>query len=288
MPYKRFQKDKLLAPLSTFGIGGPSRYFIEVTTFAEMQEVVCQCKRDGLPYLILGKGSNVLFDDQGFNGLVVHNKIHFCELNENVAYVSGGYSFALLGVQTARKGLSGLEFASGIPASVGGAVFMNAGANGFETAQTLKEVTYVDEWGDLHVLPKEKLKFGYRTSSFQEKKGAIVAARFELTSSLDARKNQLKIVDYRTQTQPYGEKSAGCIFRNPGKEAAGALIQQCGLKGVSIGGAEVSLLHANFIVNKGNATAQDVRDLANFVKNSVLEKTGVELIMEICQVPYVT
>lgn len=288
MPLSRFQQNKPLAPLSTFGIGGLSRYFVEITTFAEMQEVLCLCRRESLPFLIVGKGSNLLFDDRGFNGLVIHNKIHFCEFKELSAYVGGGYSFALLGVQTARRGWSGLEFASGIPASVGGAVYMNAGANGFETVQTLKEVTYIDEWGDLHILPKEKMTFGYRTSSFQEKKGAIVAALFELTPSREARQTQLRIVDYRTQTQPYGEKSAGCVFRNPGQEPAGALIQKCGLKGISIGGAEVSSLHGNFIVNKGNATAQDVRDLAHLVKKHVFEQTGIELVMEICQVPYVT
>jgi UDP-N-acetylmuramate dehydrogenase len=158
---------------------------------------------------------------------------------------------------------------------------MNAGANGGETFQYLTEVTYVNETGKLEVLPKGKLQWAYRTSSFQNLKGAIVAAKFHLIPSTEARQRQLKIIDYRTKTQPYGDMSAGCVFRNAPSSSAGALIEQCGLKGFSIGGAEVSPLHANFIVNRNDATAQDVIDLAAHIKKTVREKTGHDLEMEI-------
>ncbi len=277
----KFEEGRLLKDLTTFGIGGPAKYFVEVQSVPQLQEVLSYCYQKNLHYFVLGKGSNTLFNDQGYDGVVILNKIHFCQQENGIFYVGSGYSFSLLGSQTARKGWAGLEFASGIPGSVGGAVYMNAGANGGETFQYLTEVAYVNEKGKLEVLPKGKLQWGYRTSSFQTLKGAIAAARFHLISSTEARQRQLKIIDYRTKTQPYGDMSAGCVFRNAPDSSAGALIEKCGLKGFSIGGAEVSLLHANFIVNRKDATAQDVINLAAHVKKVVLEKTGRDLEMEI-------
>lgn len=277
----QFEEGRLLKDLTTFGIGGPAKHFIEVQSIPQLQEVIAYCYDKNLRYFVLGKGSNVLFQDEGYDGLVILNKIHFCEQQEGTFYVGAGYSFSLLGSQTARKGWAGLEFASGIPGSVGGAVYMNAGANGGETFQYLTEVTYVNERGKLEVLPKGKLQWGYRTSSFQNLKGAIAAAKFHLIASTEARPRQLKIIDYRTKTQPYGDMSAGCVFRNAPHASAGALIEQSGLKGFSIGGAEVSPMHANFIVNRNEAKAQDVVDLAAHVKKIVHEKTGHELEMEI-------
>jgi len=251
-----------------------------------MQEVVCYCHRESLPFFVVGKGSNVLFDDRGFNGLVIHNKINFCEFRDSEVYVGAGYSFALLGIQTARKGWAGLEFASGIPASVGGAIYMNAGANGLETSNTLKEVTFVNEMGDLHIVDREHMHFDYRTSCFQNQKGVIVAGLFQFTTSTQVREKQLQLMKHRFKTQPLKEKSAGCVFRNPSSIGAGALIQQCGLKGFSIGGAKVSDLHANFVVNKGNATALQVLELIAKIKHQVKEITGIELQMEIRNIPY--
>lgn len=276
-----FEKDKSLKTLSTFGVGGPARFFIAVQKVDEMLSLLKYCHEQKLPFFLLGKGSNCLFDDRGFDGLVILNKIAFCQFEGAVVHVGAGYSFSLLGTQTARKGWSGLEFASGIPGSVGGAIFMNAGANGAETKDTLIEVLFVNEQGELEECKKEELSFSYRSSSFQKRKGAIVSAKFLLHPSEEARKKQLQIIDYRTRTQPYGDLSAGCVFRNPQTASAGALIQQSGLKGKRIGDAEVSLLHANFIINKGEATAKEILELAAYVKKTVHEKTGVELEMEI-------
>lgn len=281
-----FQKNKLLSELSTFGIGGLARLFTEVRTIEELQKVIRHCFQEKIRYIAIGKGSNTLFDDRGFDGLVILNKIGFCEYTNDTVYVGAGFSFSLLGSQTARKGLAGLEFASGIPGSVGGAVYMNAGANGGEAFQTLDEVTFVNEEGNLEILPKEKISWGYRHSSFQTRKGVIAAARFRLIPSSEARQKQLKIIDYRTKTQPYGDMSAGCLFRNAKESSAGALIEKCGLKGYAIGGAEVSTLHANFIVNKGQASAQDVLSLAKHVQDTVKEKTGIDLEMEVRVIPY--
>ena len=282
----KFEEGKKLSELTTFGIGGAARFFITVSTLEHLQEVVRFATQNRLRFFSLGKGSNVLFDDRGFDGLVIHNKIVFCEETQGEFYVGAGYSFSLLGTQTARKGWAGLEFASGIPGSVGGAVYMNAGANGGEAFQTLKEVVFVNESGNVEILPKEKLSWGYRTSSFQERKGVIGAARFQLTPSPEARGKQLKIIDYRTKTQPYGEMSAGCVFRNPLQNSAGKLIEESGLKAFEKGGARVSPLHANFIVNTGSATCENVMELASHIKQTVKEKTGVELEMEVKVIPY--
>ncbi|NDD58344.1 MAG: UDP-N-acetylmuramate dehydrogenase [Chlamydiae bacterium] len=282
----RFTSNKSLRDLSTLGIGGTARYYLEVSSIEDMQGVLSYCYREGLDYLIIGKGSNCLFDDRGFDGLVVLNKIAFCHVEDQRIRVGAGYSFSLLGVQSARRGLAGLEFASGIPATVGGAIFMNAGANGQQTQDALTCVHYVNHKGELEILFKNQLHFSYRTSSFQSMKGAIVAAEFELSASSDARQKQIEIIQYRSKTQPYSDRSAGCVFRNPFQGSAGALIEKCGLKGSVCGGAEVSLLHANFIVNREEAKAEDVLELARRVQDSVKKQLGVELEMEIRCIPY--
>lgn len=281
-----FEKGRLLKSVTTFGIGGPADYFIEVKTITEMQEVLAFCYRLELPYFILGKGSNVLFHDQGFHGLVIQNRIDFSDCKDEIWHIGAGYSFSLLGTQTARKGFSGLEFASGIPGSVGGAVFMNAGANGVETNEALLSVDFVNEKGELIVFSKDELEFSYRFSSFHNMKGSIVGATFHLEKNSIAREKQLKIIHYRKRTQPYNEKSAGCVFRNPLNGHAGALIEQCGLKGKSHGTAQISDLHANFIINKGSAQSEDILKLIHDIIYEVKEKTGIELESEIRCIPY--
>lgn len=282
----KIEEGRLLKEFTTFKIGGPAKYFLTVQTIPELQQAIQFCMQNQLPYFILGKGSNTLFHDKGFDGAVILNKIHFLEEKQGEFYVGAGYSFSLLGTQTARKGWEGLEFASGIPGTVGGAVFMNAGANGSETFQTLTEVTFVSESGQIEILPKTDIEWDYRWTTFHEKRGAIAAARFQLKASSEARQRQLALIDYRTKTQPYSDQSAGCVFRNAPQVSAGRLIQDCGLKGASIGDAEVSLLHANFIVNKGSATASDVLTLAEYVQKTVCERTGHFLKMEIRVIPY--
>ncbi len=278
----QLQKNRSLSEFSTFGIGGPIRDFLEVKTVEEMKEAFAWAKANGSRILVIGKGSNCLFDDHGYDGLVILNKIDFCEIKALTVHVGSGYSFSLLGSQTARRGLSGLEFASGIPATVGGAIFMNAGASGRETCDSLSSVLYLHEDGTQKEYKRSELKFAYRKSPFQEMRGCILGATFQLELSEVARKSQLEIVDYRMKTQPYKDKSIGCIFRNPSKEmSAGAVIDQCGLKGYKIGGARVSDMHANFIVNAGGATAKDVLELIRIIQARVKLKKGIELEPEI-------
>lgn len=280
-----FLENIPLSKYTTFGIGGPARFFAEVTNVEQMQNVLKEA--GDLPLFLLGNGSNILFDDRGFDGLVILNRIQFFKQEGSRFSVGAGFNFSLLGSKVSRLGFGGLEFASGIPGSVGGAVFMNAGANGFETADFLQEVHFVDRQGILHVFEKDELVFAYRTSPFQKKKGAIVSAVFELKECKNARKRRQDIVHYRQETQPYGEKSAGCIFRNPEGGSAGAFIEQAGLKGLQVGGAKVSEKHANFIVNsEGKASAEDVLRLMELVKTGVKNQLGKELVCEVRYIPY--
>jgi UDP-N-acetylmuramate dehydrogenase len=278
MMKQKIRENVALSQYATIGIGGPAKYFVEVKTIDEMIEAIQYCLEAKIHYLVIGKGSNVLFNDRGFNGLVILNKIDFFEENEmGEFHVGAGYSFSRLGTQTARKGWSGLEFASGIPGTVGGAVFMNAGANGKETMEAIKSVDFIDRDGLLCCLDKSEVVFKYRYSSFHEWGGAIVGATFSLLPSETARKKQIDIIEYRTKTQPYGKKSAGCIFRNPDGGHAGQLIEKSGLKGTRIGGAEVSELHGNFIVNTEGASASDVSRLIRHIKEQVKKQMDVDL-----------
>lgn len=283
----KVQTNRFLSEFSTFGIGGPIRYFIEATQVEEIQAAYRWAASQQLPILVVGKGSNCLFSDVPYNGLVLLNRLSFCTFDEAIVQVGAGFSFSLLGVQSARNKLSGLEFACGIPATVGGAIFMNAGANGQETSQTLTTVTYLHERGEIQTFQREELAFSYRKSPFQAMKGCILSATFRLTSNEEARKDQLAIIDYRMKTQPLKDKSAGCVFRNPSiqlgskQQGAGALIEQCGLKGLRVGGAQVSEIHANFIVNTGAATANDVQELIRIIQEKVFGLTGIQLDPEI-------
>ncbi len=278
----QFIANKPLSEVSTLGIGGPAKYYIEIKSIPEMQAVMQHCDKENLRTFILGKGSNCLFDSRGIDRVCLHNKIDF--INEPEVghfHVGAGYSFSLLGTQTAKKGFSGLEFASGIPASCGGAVFMNAGAQGMQTWNCLHYVDYVMPTGELKRFSKDELSYGYRVTSFQQMQGAIVGAYFILQKQENVRKKQLELLEARIQSQPYQEKSAGCVFKNPQNTAAGLLIDKSGLKGFQIGGAKVSELHGNFLINSKSATSDDFRELIQHVQRVVKEKTGHDLHTEV-------
>ena len=281
------QTNKNLSEITTMGVGGPAEFFAEVTSLDELREALAFRQKKDLRCIVVGRGSNSLFDDRGYKGLVILNKISFLEkIDSTTIHVGSGYNFSLLGSQTARWGLSGLEFASGIPGSVGGAVFMNAGANGTETCESLQSVDIIDYDGRVASFDRDHMLFSYRYSPFQKMNVVMTSATFKLTEKSEARQTQLEIIRKRQDTQPLKEKSAGCVFRNPSGGHSGALIEQCGLKGVRIGGAEVSPIHANFIVNADHATTQDILDLAELIQKRVKEQTGETLQMEIRAIPY--
>jgi UDP-N-acetylmuramate dehydrogenase len=280
------ERDVLLGRFSTFRVGGPARFFARVKTVEQLEEALAFARREELPHWILGCGSNTLFDDRGYAGLVVLNQIDQLEQREQWVRVGAGYRFNRLAVVTAAAGWAGLEFGAAIPGSVGGAVYMNAGASGQETGQVLREVTCIDSAGNRVVHRCEGMPFGYRQSPFQKGLGAIVEALFELTSDPSARERQQQMLSHRRLTQPLADKSAGCAFRNPAGHSAGALIDQCGLKGTLLGDAQVSPIHANFIVNRGGATCEQIRTLIAQVKEAVFKQHQVELEEELRYLPY--
>jgi UDP-N-acetylmuramate dehydrogenase len=279
-----YQSRVSLKDYCTYGIGGPAREFVIAHTKDELKEILADCYLAQKRYIVIGKGSNCLFDDRGFDGLVIVNRVQEINWQENKVVVSGGYSFSLLGIQASRKGYAGLEFASGIPGSVGGAVWMNAGAGGAETKDALLEVEFLYEDGRVEIIKPKN--FSYRTSPFQAMKGIILSATFGLTPASDAKEKQEKLLSYRMETQPYKSKSCGCVFRNPEGDSAGRLIDSLNLKGLEQGGAKISEEHANFIVNQHEATASDILDLIRYVQMKVKISTNIHLEPEVRWIPY--
>lgn len=284
--YESCQRNIPLSAVSTFGIGGLAQWFFRANTAEDLRKALSFALREQCPFFVLGRGSNCLFSDDGFSGLVIQNRVESLQDEGDGRFVvSSGYPFAALGVKTAREGWGGLEFAAGIPGSVGGAVFMNASSHGLQTADTVSWVEYVDETGALVRALQDQAAFGYRQSMFQGNRSVVTSVCFQLKKDEGAAARQREMVEYRKKTQPYKERSAGCIFRNPPGMSAGKLIEEVGLKGAEVGGAQVSFCHANFIVNKGGATARDVIELMHHVREVVAEKKGVWLESEICIIP---
>jgi UDP-N-acetylmuramate dehydrogenase len=275
-----------LKDYTTYKIGGQALELIIVYSKEELIEALNYAKLNKIRYIIIGKGSNCLFDDRGFNGLVIVNRVSEFSFENGLIEVSGGYSFSLLGIKASRLGYSGLEFASGIPGTVGGAIYMNAGALGRETKDPLLEVEYLDENGSISKIQRVDLEFSYRYSSFQKREGVILSAKFKVQKDEKARERQKSHLDYRMKTQPYKDPSCGSVFRNPDGNYAGLLIEEAGLKGFELGGARVSDLHGNFIINKGFAKAEDVLELIALIKKNVAEKKGILLHTEVKYIPF--
>lgn len=275
------QKNKLLKEYSTFKIGGKAKYFIEAKTFDEFKKAFLFAKENNLKTFVLGKGSNVLFDDRGFFGLVIYNNINFLRISKTNVFVGAGFSFPSLGVQTASKNLSGLEFAIGVPGSVGGAIFMNASSYFQAVSDTIISVVYLSSDGEIKILRKDECSFEYRNSIFQKMNGAILSCIFSLKKDENAKERQIEILQKKTKNQPMNEKNAGCIFKNPKNTSAKKLIEECHLKNYKIGGACISDVHPNFIINEKKATSEDVLDLISHIKTIVKKKKNINLIEEV-------
>lgn len=273
----RLLQNKSLKDLTSFKIGGKAKYFAAPETFDEMKEAWLYARQNNLKTFILGKGSNILFDDEGFSGLVIYNNINFLRIVKNNIYAGGGYSFPSLGVQTVSNNLSGLEFAAGIPASVGGAIYMNASAFGQAISDSILSVTYLNEEGYVEIIKKENMQLGYRASVFQKRKGIILSGCFNLKTDQNAKEKQLDMLQRKRKAQPMNERNAGCIFKNPVNYPAGKLIEECGLKNYRIGGAKVSDLHANFIINEKDASSKDIINLISYIKQVVKMKKNILL-----------
>jgi UDP-N-acetylmuramate dehydrogenase len=275
---------KTLHPLkdyTTLKIGGLARFFCVVESIEDYLEALELSAQKKLPLFVLGKGSNVLFVDEVFEALVVLNKLNHIVWDLPQITCGSAFYMSLLASKASRKGYSGLEGASGIPATVGGAIFMNAGAGHFETKNALVWVKSINSQGEIIFREKKDLTFSYRHSLFQDNQEFIVEACFELIPLESAWDLQQSIIKKRIATQPYKDPSAGCFFKNPQGFSAGALIDQAGLKGFQVAGASVSHIHANFLINHNEAKASDLLELARVVQEKVFETKGVHLEQEV-------
>ncbi|MDL2324770.1 UDP-N-acetylmuramate dehydrogenase [Ruminococcaceae bacterium OttesenSCG-928-A16] len=280
-----FVQNEPLQNHTSFKIGGPARLFCTPGTTQQLAAAMQAARQNGVPCYLLGKGTNVLFCDEGHHGLVIEPSAALTHIAvEGDTVVAGaGTQLANVCVAAQQNSLAGLEFAYGIPGSVGGAVYMNAGAYGGETCDVLQSVTYMAEDGTIQQLDVEQLALGYRTSIFQTRPWCILTATYKLNKGNKAEILAL-MQDYmgrREDKQPLDMPSAGSAFKRPPGAFAGALIDQSGLRGYQVGGAAISQKHCGFIVNMGQATCADVLQLANDVSDIVKEKTGYVLEKEI-------
>ena len=270
---------------TTFKIGGPAQYYVTPESVTQIQEVVSLCKDKNIPLHVIGNGSNILVGDDGVDGVVLalFNTFSDYEIKDNVITAQAGMSLIKLAVIALREGLTGLEFASGIPGSVGGAVYMNAGAYDGQMKDVVTSVTVLDEAGNIRILGRDELDMGYRTSAVAKHNMIVLQVIIELKAGdkeqIKDRMNQLS--ELRKQKQPLEYPSAGSTFKRPEGYFAGKLIADAGLKGCSIGGAAVSEKHAGFVVNMGGATAKDVVELTDYIKKRIIEQFGVTLELEI-------
>jgi UDP-N-acetylmuramate dehydrogenase len=283
---KDVRTDEPLSQHTTWRVGGPADLFIYPRSKDELERAMQIVRRHGLPWRVIGRGSNLLVRDGGIRGAVfkIGEGLDGLSIDGTRVVAGGGCSLIKLSRQTARQGLTGLEFAEGIPGTVGGAVCMNAGAHGSETSRVLTSAEVLLDSGERVVLSKEGLGFRYRTSVLQGKvKGIVTEATFQLAHG-DPQKIVAEMARYRDrrkQTQPLQYPCAGSVFRNPPGDHAGRLIEASGLKGYRVGDAEVSTQHANFIINRGQATATDVLALIDHIVRTVEERFGVRLKTEV-------
>lgn len=274
--------DEPVAPYTSLKVGGPAEALVFPRSSAEVVLLMERIGRYRLPYFVLGGGSNLIVRDGGIPGVVVHlkhlSRITFQE--PDILLADAGVSYPKLSTEAMAKGLSGLEFAAGIPGTVGGAIAMNAGIPGEETASVLISVTLVEEEAKVKTLPKEAIRFGYRTAALP--KGMVTSASFRLTPAAPAEVEQKlkRLLKRRRETQPLSYPNVGSVFTNPPGDYAGRLVESVGLKGFRIGDAQISERHGNFIINLGNAKAGEVLALIAEMQARVKERHGTDLELE--------
>lgn len=285
VPADRVLINEPMKKHTTFRIGGPADYFVIPVSWEEAELVISICKEFQTPYYIIGNGSNLLVSDQGYRGVIIqlYKEMSQVEVEGNVIRAQAGASLARIAGAALEAGLTGFEFAAGIPGTLGGACVMNAGAYGGEMKDILKEVTVMTEKGEILTLPAEELEMGYRTSIIKKKGylvlGAVIVLEQGEQEVIKARMKEL--TEQRVSKQPLEYPSAGSTFKRPEGYFAGKLIMDAGLCGYQTGGAQVSEKHCGFVINKGNATATDVCRLIKDVQDKVKEQFGVTLEPEV-------
>jgi UDP-N-acetylmuramate dehydrogenase len=281
-------RNEPLARFTTMRVGGPADLFAAVHNAFELRALVRFARSRGIPHIVLGRGSDVVFSDAGVRGLVIQDRAEGSRVEGERYTADAGVPMARAATETQRAGLTGLEFGLAIPGSVGGAVWANAGAHEADIAAVVESVRVLSASGELSILPREELALSYRDSRFKhhepgQPRELIVEATFRLEpADPDTIKGRLdEIRRWRQAHQPLGLPSAGSVFRNPPGDSAGRLIEAAGLKGRRLGGAVVSEKHANFVVNDQKGTAADVRALMDLVRAEVAERHGILLEFEV-------
>lgn len=276
-------ENEPLARYTTWRIGGPARYLALPAETEDVVRALDLAQERGLPWVVLGLGSNVLVKDGGFPGVVIRlgKGIDRFEMKGATAIVGAGMPTPILARRTAEAGFVGVERFVGIPGTVGGGIFMNAGCHGAEFAEIVTEVTVMDPRGKVKQLSRKQISFKYRASNIE---GIVLEAKLGLGEESPAKLKELqaKLFRWRKAGTPFDQPCCGSTFTNPSgsSKTAGMLIDECGLKGFTIGGAQVSTLHANYIINKGTATAGDVLKIIDHIRKTVAKKTGITLELE--------
>lgn len=285
VPAERIFINEPMSKHTTFRIGGPADYFVVPAAWSEAEQVIAACRELRIPYYIIGNGSNLLVSDQGYRGVIIqlYKEMSQVEVHGSRITAQAGASLARIAAAALDAGLTGFEFAAGIPGTLGGACVMNAGAYGGEMKDVLVRVTVLDENGKIRVIEKDDLELGYRTSVIAKKGYMVLGAELELQNGDKAAilqtMNELK--EKRVSKQPLEYPSAGSTFKRPEGYFAGRLVQDAGLRGFRVGDAMVSEKHCGFVINAGNATAAQVDELMRQVASKVKEEFGVVLEPEV-------
>ena len=280
----RVAENEPLAKRTTLGVGGPAEIFIEPSSEADLAQALRYCTANRLPVFVLGRGSNLLIRDGGIRGVVVslqHDFFSRIEVRGEALHCGARARLKHVANAARDAGLAGLEFLEGIPGCVGGALRMNAGAMGAMTFEVVECVLFMDRDGQVEERPAAEMAAGYRSCPVLRENialGAVLRGQPDEPDAVRARMETFR--KRRTSSQPHN-RSAGCMFKNPAEKPAGQLVDECGLKGHSVGGASVSELHGNFIINDGYATATDVITLIELVRERVREKKGINLQIEV-------
>ncbi len=282
----RILEQEPLSAHTTFRIGGSASFYMIPENAEEIREGICFAKERGLPFITIGRGSNVLFPDEGYDGVVIEigsgmNQIEYCEPGKIRA--QAGALLSAIASEAARHSLTGFEFAGGIPGTLGGAVVMNAGAYGGEIKDCIVSARVMDSAGNESTLDREQLELGYRTSVIQRRGDLVLEAEFQFDTgdSGEIREKMKELNAKRREKQPLEFASAGSTFKRPEGHFAGKLIEDAGLRGYRVGDAQVSEKHCGFVVNRGHATAKEVLTVICDVQKKVLESSGVKLEPEV-------
>ena len=270
--------NELMSKHTSFKIGGPAECLVKIQTAEELKEILELVSKQNIPLTIIGNGSNILVSDEGIKGLVLKIEIDKFEINPETAYlkIGSGVKLGFIAQKCLKQQIAGFEFASGIPGTIGGAIRMNAGAHGKEMKDVVKTITYMDRNGQIHKIQNEEAQFEYRNSMFSHNEYIILEVEMQLEkgSSEEIQAKMTEYATYRKEKQPIEYPSAGSTFKRGTDFITAKLIDECGLKGYQIGGAQISEKHAGFIINKENATAEDVIKLMEYTKEQIYNKFG--------------